>query len=471
MATINGVEVIGDKTAHDFDLLDKNDGINLSNGIERNREATEDNHADIVRHRTDTDVHVTPEWKNSLVSKETLGLYWTAAQTADIINEISIAGGAKLVKVDALPETGLEQTIYLVPKQDPQQGDIFNEYVWIDGKFEFIGTTKADLSGYFPITGGALTGNIIERNTDNDHLGISGSYWGHGAYLWLSGQNSGYAGSWYLSARDTEKSCDLVGSPSGVLSWGGKLVLTEDDLSNYATKTELNAKQDALSNQQIQNIADVANKANDADVVHKSENETISGLKTFGMLDPEGGQIDLEKSKSSLLTSNISIDSLGESLRFFAKDSGGIYTTFFINFQDGVIYSDRDCTLGTTSRKFADVSTKAINGLNPGALSLPNVSTGVVTVDTTNFTWNVEWSYTPVCDGWLSIQVPASSAAKRRYATRQEAVTYWYPNLNGEIFRFTIPVIKGIPVFFAFISDIQETTVPIIRLLNSQGNV
>lgn len=244
MATINGVEVIGDKTAHDFGLLDNQDRTEIDNGIERNREATEDNHADIVRHRTDTDVLVTPAWKNSVVHRETLGAYWTAAQTADIINEISIAGGAKLVKVDALPATGLEQTIYLVPKTDPQAGDIFNEYVWIDGKFEFIGTTKADLSGYFPITGGALTGNIIERNTDSDHLGISGSYWGHGAYLWLSGQNSGYAGSWYLSARDTEKSCDLIGSPAGVLSWGGKLVLTEDDISNvvkytdYATSTK-----------------------------------------------------------------------------------------------------------------------------------------------------------------------------------------------------------------------------------------
>lgn len=281
MATINGVEVIGDKSAHDFGLLDNQDKTEIDNGIERNREAAEDNHEDIVLHRTDTDVHVTPEWKNSLVTKEILGLYWTAAQTADIINEISIAGGAKLVKVDELPETGKEQTIYLVPKADPLERDIFDEFVWIDGKFEFIGTTKADLSGYFPITGGALTGNIIERNTDNDHLGISGSYWGHGAYLWLSGQNSGYAGAWYLSARDTEKSCDLVGSPSGVLSWGGKLVLTEDDLLNYATKAELNAKQDALSAQQIQNIADVTNKANDADVVHKSGNETISGIKTF----------------------------------------------------------------------------------------------------------------------------------------------------------------------------------------------
>lgn len=138
-----------------------------------------------------------------------------------------------------------------------------------DNKSDFSGSyndlrDKPDLSDYYPISGGALTGNIIERNTDSDHLGISGSYWGHGAYLWLSGQNSGYAGAWYLSARDTEKSCDLIGTPSGVLSWGGKLVATEDDLANYATKTELNAK------------------ANDADVVHSSGNENVAGVKTFG---------------------------------------------------------------------------------------------------------------------------------------------------------------------------------------------
>lgn len=149
MATINGVEVIGDKSAHDFGLLDNQDKTEIDNGIERNRKATEDNHEDIVLHRTDRDVHVTPEWKNSLVTKAILGLYWTAAQTADIINSISIASGAKIETVEVLPETGQEQTLYLVPKTDPQQGDIFDEYVWIKGKYEFIGTTKVNLSNYY----------------------------------------------------------------------------------------------------------------------------------------------------------------------------------------------------------------------------------------------------------------------------------------------------------------------------------
>lgn len=46
-------------------------------------------------------------------------------------------------------------------------------------------------------------------------------------------------------------------------------------------KSKWNGKQDALSSQQLSNIADVTNKANDNNVVHKSGNETIVGIKTF----------------------------------------------------------------------------------------------------------------------------------------------------------------------------------------------
>ena len=41
------------------------------------------------------------------------------------------------------------------------------------------------------------------------------------------------------------------------------------------------SKQNALSEEQIANIADVTNKANDTDVVHKTGNENVSGVKTF----------------------------------------------------------------------------------------------------------------------------------------------------------------------------------------------
>lgn len=50
--------------------------------------------------------------------------------------------------VSELPSAGAEKVIYLVVKEDGSDGDAHNEYLWVDGKFEFIGTTAVDLTGY-----------------------------------------------------------------------------------------------------------------------------------------------------------------------------------------------------------------------------------------------------------------------------------------------------------------------------------
>lgn len=256
MATINGVEVIGDKSAHDFDLLDKNDGINLSNGIERNRKSAEDNHEDIVRHRTDADVHVTPEWKNSLVTKAILGLYWTAAQTADIINEISIAGGAKLVKVDVLPAVGLEQTIYLVPKADPQAGDVFDEYVWVDGKYEFIGTTKANLSNYYTkVETDYLFSQLDFKYVKSDDTTL----------VRLVNENE-------INLQEDHYNAWFGYRDGKVTNWkfGDG---TEGGLADVYVKDLY------LGDQKLSEL--LGAKALDSDTVHKTGTETISGIKTF----------------------------------------------------------------------------------------------------------------------------------------------------------------------------------------------
>lgn len=48
-----------------------------------------------------------------------------------------------------------------------------------------------------------------------------------------------------------------------------------------ADKSNWNGKQAALTAKQLANIADVVNKANDSDVVHKTGAETAAGVKTF----------------------------------------------------------------------------------------------------------------------------------------------------------------------------------------------
>lgn len=50
--------------------------------------------------------------------------------------------------VDELPETGDGKYIYLVPKSSLLSDNIYNEYLWIDGKWELIGSTEIDLTDY-----------------------------------------------------------------------------------------------------------------------------------------------------------------------------------------------------------------------------------------------------------------------------------------------------------------------------------
>lgn len=92
----------------------------------------------------------------------------TKTEISDVINDLSTdltAASSKAVReyvksaladitgfsgeiVESLPETGEDNVIYLVPKTSAKGNDVHNEYMWINGAFELIGTTAVDLSGY-----------------------------------------------------------------------------------------------------------------------------------------------------------------------------------------------------------------------------------------------------------------------------------------------------------------------------------
>ena len=63
----------------------------------------------------------------------------------------------------ALPTTGAKGVIYLVPDTHSDSNDTYDEYMWFDSKYEKIGNTDVDLSGYqVKITGAATT--ILSAN-------------------------------------------------------------------------------------------------------------------------------------------------------------------------------------------------------------------------------------------------------------------------------------------------------------------
>lgn len=55
--------------------------------------------------------------------------------------------GVKFEIVQTLPATGAAGTIYLVPHVHGDK-DIYDEYIFVDSKWEKLGTTDIDLSGY-----------------------------------------------------------------------------------------------------------------------------------------------------------------------------------------------------------------------------------------------------------------------------------------------------------------------------------
>ena len=73
---------------------------------------------------------------------------------------IANAGHLRYQKVTALPATGETNVIYMIPNTNTSGTNIYDEYMWIGGKWEVMGTTKATMDGYLPLTGGTLSGNL-----------------------------------------------------------------------------------------------------------------------------------------------------------------------------------------------------------------------------------------------------------------------------------------------------------------------
>ena len=72
--------------------------------------------------------------------------YYTKAQVDELIQSIA---RLEIKLVDSVEEVTEAGYIYLVPKESTEQKDIFDEYIFYDGKPELIGTTQIDLSNYY----------------------------------------------------------------------------------------------------------------------------------------------------------------------------------------------------------------------------------------------------------------------------------------------------------------------------------
>lgn len=139
------------------------------------------------------------------------------------------AGAIKMLIVAELPETGADDTIYLVPITPDTTGNNYAEYVYINGAWELLGKigVQVDLTDYVKFTDYATPskGGVIKTGTYGLAVNNGVPY----------AQNITY--NTYLEKDNTY--FISKGTLENVITGKGLIDNSVSDLTNYYTKTEI----------------------------------------------------------------------------------------------------------------------------------------------------------------------------------------------------------------------------------------
>lgn len=76
--------------------------------------------------------------------------YMTKAEVnAAIVEAVKSVSGLRYEPVEALPETGESNVIYLLPNGSDGEDDYYDEWFYYNGKWERLGTGGINLAGYW----------------------------------------------------------------------------------------------------------------------------------------------------------------------------------------------------------------------------------------------------------------------------------------------------------------------------------
>lgn len=234
------------------------------------------------------------------------------------------------------------------------------------------------VSGDKSFTGSNTFNNILPNATNSYSLGSS-------SYQWYSvyAQTYYYKGTEFQSkfvTTDTSQSIDRQKTFNANLICTSSIYTRND---NYTSGTVPTSSMIAMNRFVDQNNLDIGYTR----AVIRADGSTEAELKsinrfTNGALDPAGSAIS-----SSLI---VGISNTGST---YVRFNGRLQTDI-----NPTISGSYNC--GTSTNRW-----KTLNGVNPGALSLP--SSSYVELDTTNWdlTGATSQSYTPAVPGWLFVSI------------------------------------------------------------------
>lgn len=363
----------------------------------------------------------------------------------------AVAGALHREIVESLPTTDIDpNTIYMVLSGTSATENVYNEFMYVNNAWELIGTSATDLTNYY--TKAEVDGKLLLKANASDLTSHTGDTTIHVTTAdknkWNNGVSQAYVfrySSTALVASSTNSNTLLDNTDN--LKVGDKVIDSSGVLFSITAIDTVNSTFTVGSA--------LIDLALDANVVHTSGNETISGNKTFGngtLTVDNGigsnvhGEIKLAGSRSGYIVADNIADGVFDSARsgisILLQDAGkplhiGAYKTdsngrVFVdntnknpvlsitsgliqtatlvpkddtanssfrilsqlNYANGnpsktldvrfiqydnanatsAIYSNDDnkTLLGVSSKKWRDVLTYKVNGVEPSSLSLPS---------------------------------------------------------------------------------------------------
>lgn len=125
----------------------------VSGGAEANKINTIAVNGTVINPDTSKKVSITMPTKVSDLTNDSL--FQTQSQVSSAIaTAVGKITGISFSIVDSLPTTGTNGVIYLISHSHSDSGDSYDEYAWIASasKYEKLGNTDVDLSGYLKIS-------------------------------------------------------------------------------------------------------------------------------------------------------------------------------------------------------------------------------------------------------------------------------------------------------------------------------
>lgn len=143
-----------------------------------------------VDNTADADKPISTAMQTALDAKanaSSLDNYYTKTQVDTTVEtlegQISAIPKFAVSVVDALPATGAAATIYLVKTSESETGNLYTEYIYVDGKFEKLGTQTLDLSNYATqswvntqingLSAVAKSGKLSDATEDSTHQTVT----------------------------------------------------------------------------------------------------------------------------------------------------------------------------------------------------------------------------------------------------------------------------------------------------------